>query len=186
MAGDRKVRKLREARAAMIGARERILRSIEGRSEAELRRTPAGGGWSPLEVLAHIGRAEHLTVKAFEKRERGEPVRIPARCWWYRLPIAIAVSGIPIPAPKLVRPKTLAELDAKAVIEGLELSRRGLLAFADRLGEAAFSDFVLPHFLLGRFDGITWFTFIGRHETKHLGQLERLWRAFARASVPAA
>lgn len=179
MASERKVRALREARAAMIGTRERILRSVEGRSDAELTRKPAGGGWCALEVLAHIGTAERLTLKAFEKLDRGEPLRIPKRCWYYRLPMSIGMSGIRVRAPKPVRPKPLSELEPKAVLDGLDQTRKGLLAFADRYGEARFADLVMPHFLLGRFDGVTWYTFIARHEGKHLGQIERLWTEFA-------
>jgi hypothetical protein len=60
------------------------------------------------------------------------------------------------------------------VLEGLKASRRDLLAIADRMGEARFAAMVFPHFLLGRFSGLDWFTFIGRHEGKHLGQIRRV------------
>jgi hypothetical protein len=33
---------------------------------------------------------------------------------------------------------------------------------------------IFPHFLLGRFSGVTWFRFIGKHEARHLAQIRRV------------
>ncbi len=42
------------------------------------------------------------------------------------------------------------------------------------MGEERFAAMVFPHFLLGRFDGVDWFRFLGRHEGRHLGQIRRV------------
>ena len=60
------------------------------------------------------------------------------------------------------------------VLEALRTSRRDLFALADRMGEERFAAMIFPHFLLGRFSGVTWFRFIGKHERRHLGQLRRV------------
>ncbi|MEO6324214.1 MAG: DinB family protein [Thermoanaerobaculia bacterium] len=173
MSNDRRTHALREARAEMIAVRQRILDAAEGRSNELLLTAPAGGGWSGAEVLDHIRTAESQLVKALGKVERGETVRIPKRAWYYRLPMAPAFWPIRIPAPRLVRPRPRAELRPREVLESLATSRAELFALADRMGEEKFSRLVFPHFLLGRFTGLTWFRFISRHERKHLGQLER-------------
>jgi hypothetical protein len=77
-------------------------------------------------------------------------------------------------APKLVRPRPRAELVPREVLERLAASRRALLERADRLGEEGWLRLVFPHFLLGRFTGLSWFRFIAGHETKHLKQLRRI------------
>ena len=173
MSNERRVNALRAARAEMTSVRERILRAAEGRSDELLLTPPSDGGWSGAEVLDHIRTAETLLVKALEKVGRGEVVRIPKRAWYYRLPMTPVFWSFRIPAPRIVRPRPRAEIRPREVIEGLAASRAELLAFADRMGEETFSRFVYPHFLLGRFTGLTWFRFITGHERKHAGQLER-------------
>lgn len=169
----RRVRVLRQARARMIDVRERILRSVEGRSDAELLQPPSPGAWSAAEVLDHLRVAESKLVKGLTKVERGEPVRLPSRVWFYRLPMGVAFVPFRLSAPAPVRPRPAAELSPAEVLGGLAASRRDLLAVADRLGEERFSRLLFPHFLLGRFDGLDWFRFIARHEERHREQLVR-------------
>lgn len=169
-----RVEKLRAARAEMIAVRERILAVVAGRSDAELARPPADGGWSAVEVLDHIRTAESQLGKALRKIQNGEPVRIPRRAYFYRLPMSLAFSPVKIKAPKPVRPKPLAELVPKEVVDGLHASRHALLVYVDEIGEEAFSRLMVPHFLLGRFSGVDWLRFIAGHEKRHLGQVERV------------
>lgn len=164
---------LREARARMERVRREIAASVAGKSDAELMASPAGGGWCAAEVLDHLRTAESSLVKALGKLERGEPTRVPRRAWFYRLPMSPVFWPIKLRAPKLVRPRPRAEVKPAEVLEGLVASRRELLALADRMGEERFARFVFPHFLLGRFTGVSWFRFIAGHEGKHLKQLRR-------------
>jgi hypothetical protein len=169
-----RISKLRAARSAMEAVRAEIYLAAEGRSEAELLTPPKSGGWCAAEVLDHIRTAEAQVVKALGKQDRGEPVRIPKRAWFYRIPMALAFPPIRIPAPKPVRPRAARDIKPAEVLEGLKTSRRDLLAFADRLGEERFASLIFPHFILGRFSGLSWFRFIGKHENRHLGQLKRV------------
>jgi DinB superfamily len=182
MSDDRRVRALRAARAEMTSVRQLILRVVEGRSDESLLTPPPNGGWSGAEVLDHIRTAEAQLVKALTKVERGEVVRIPKRAWYYRLPMSPAFWPIRVPAPRPVRPRPRAEIRPGEVLESLAASRAALFALADRFGEEKFSRLVFPHFLLGRFTGLTWFRFISRHERKHLGQLERTLASVAAAN----
>ncbi len=164
---------LRQARADMIAVREQIYRSVEGRTDEALLRRPADGGWSAAEVLDHIRTAETLLVKGLRRVSRGDPVRIPRRAWFYRLPMAPVFWSIRVPAPKLVRPRPPVELKPADVVAGLRASRQDLFELADAMGEERFASLLFPHFLLGRFRGLDWFRFISRHEKKHAGQLDR-------------
>lgn len=165
---------LREARARMEAVREEIYRAVAGKSDAELLCPPADGGWSAAEVLDHIATAERTLVRALAKHEKGEPTRVPKRAWLYRLPISPAFWKIKFTAPKLVRPRPRAEVKPAEVLEGLKTSRANLLAIAERMGEEKFARMIFPHFILGRFSGVTWFRFIGKHETRHLAQIRRV------------
>jgi hypothetical protein len=157
----------------MTAVREEILRTVAGRSDEELLRVPPDGGWCAAEVLDHIATAEGKLVKALDRHERGEPTRVPRRAWFYRLPMTPFFSRIRFRAPKMVRPRPRAELSPREVLARLADSRRALLARAEGLGEERFARLVFPHFLLGRFTGVSWFRFIAGHEGKHLEQIRR-------------
>ena len=172
-----RVDSLRQARARMEAVRTLIYEAVAGRTEAELLCPPAGGGWSAAEVLDHVATAERTLVRALTKHEKGEPTRVPKRAWLYRLPMSPAFWKIKFEAPKPVRPRPRAEVKPAEVLESLRTSRAGLFEIADRMGEEQFARMVFPHFILGRFSGVSWFRFIGRHEARHLSQLRRVLAA---------
>src|ERR1019366_5998075 len=94
-----RVHALREARGEMVRVRLEILTAVVGKSDAELLACPLGGGWSAAEVLDHIRTAEGSLVKALGKLERGEPTRVPARGWYYRLPLRGGGGRARVPRP---------------------------------------------------------------------------------------
>ena len=165
---------LRQARERMETVRAEIYAEVLGKTDTELLAPAPDGGWSAAEVLDHLRNAEGSLVRALAKHEKGEPTRVPKRAWFYRIPVAPFFWKIKFRAPKLVRPRPRAEVKPGEVLEQLRTSRRDLLALADRMGEERFAAMIFPHFLLGRFDGVDWFTFLARHEGKHLGQLRRV------------
>lgn len=165
---------LRQARDRMEAVREELYAAVSGKTDAELLCPPSGGGWSAAEVLDHLRAAEGSLVRALTKFEKGEPTRVPKRAWWYRVPMSPFFWHIRFTAPKLVRPRPRQEVNPGEVLEALRTSRRDLLALADRMGEERFARLVFPHFLLGRFTGVTWFRFIGKHEARHLAQIRRV------------
>jgi hypothetical protein len=170
----KRIHELRSARAAMTDTRERILSLAEERDDIELLAVPKEGGWCAAEVLDHLRTAEGKLVKGLLKVEKGEKVRLPKRAWLYRLPMGIAFVNVKLEAPRPVRPNARAEIRPRETVAAMRASRTELLALADRLGEERFSRFLFPHFLLGRFDGLDWFRFLHRHESRHLAQLERV------------
>ncbi|HKC24465.1 MAG TPA: DinB family protein [Thermoanaerobaculia bacterium] len=175
MSVSRRAEALARARGEMTGVRERILAFVGPRSDVELLAAPAAGGWCAAEVLDHLRTAEGKLLKGLLRVERGEPVRLPRRAYFYRLPMGIAFANVKLKAPGPVRPRAAAEIGSpREVIATMRTSRDELLALADRLGEERFSRFLFPHFLLGRFDGLDWFRFLARHESRHLAQLARI------------
>jgi hypothetical protein len=170
----RRVRALREARGRMNAVREELYAAVAGKSDAELLAPPADGGWSAAEVLDHLRRAEGGLVRGLAAQRRGEPLKVPARAYWYRLPMTVAFSQIRFTAPKPVRPRPAAEVNPQEVLTKMKESRAALLAFVDEVGEERFLDTLLPHFILGRFRGLDWFRFLAGHEGRHLGQLRRV------------
>ena len=170
----RRILALREAREKMNAVREEIYATVAGKSDDELLAPPPDGGWSAAEVLDHISRAERGVAKGFPALERGEPLKVPRIAWLYRLPMGLAFLDLKFRAPKPVRARPRSEIRPSEVLERLRASRAALLDYVEKTGEERFSRMVLPHFVLGRFDGLDWFRFIGRHEARHLGQIRRV------------
>ena len=158
----------------MIAVREEIYRAVDGKSEEELLRPAPNGGWSAAEILDHISRAERGVAKGFPALEQGQPLKVSRIAWFYRLPMGLAFGERKFQAPKPVRPRTRSEIRPYEVIERLRTSRSALLAYIEKTGEERFSRIVMPHFILGRFSGLAWLRFIGRHEARHLAQLRRV------------
>jgi len=165
---------LHEARTRMNAVREELYRAVEGRGDEELLAPPPDGGWSAAEVLDHISRAERGVAKGFPALERGEPLKVPRIAWLYRLPMGLAFLDVKFRAPKPVRARPRSEIRPREVLERLRASRAALLEYVEKTGEERFSRMVLPHFVLGRFDGLDWFRFIARHEERHLAQIRRV------------
>lgn len=170
----RRVAALREARGRMNAVREEIYAAVAGRSDSELLAPPRDGGWSAAEVLDHLSRAERGVAKGFPALERGERLKVPRIAWFYRLPMGLAFQDVKFQAPKPVRARPRAEIRPSDVLERLQASRAALLAYIETTGEERFSRIVMPHFILGRFTGLAWLRFIGRHEARHLEQIRRL------------
>lgn len=165
---------LREARTRMNAVREELYRTVEGKSDAELLAPPKDGGWSAAEVLDHLRKAEGGLVRGLEALRRGEPLKVPRRAYWYRLPMSVAFWPVRFSAPKPVRPRPRAEVNPREAVAKLKESRAALLAFVEKVGEDEFRKILLPHFVLGRFHGLDWFRFIAGHEARHLGQIRRI------------
>jgi hypothetical protein len=175
MTTSRRVAVLRAARDEMNAVRDRIYAVAGPRSDAELLKPPPGGGWCAAEVLDHLRTGESKLVRALLKIEKGEPLRMPKRAYFYRLPMSIAFTNVKLRAPKLVRPRAAAELGPPhELLDAMKTSRKELRAYADRLGEERWLKLVFPHFLLGRFDGLDWYRFLAKHEGRHLAQMERI------------
>lgn len=158
----------------MNAVRGELYRAVEGKTDEELLAPPPDGGWSAAEVLDHLRKAEGGLVRGLEAQRRGEPLKIPRRAFWYRIPMGFAFPPFRVRAPKPVRPRPRAEVNPREVLAKLRESRARLLAFVDRVGEDPFRRTLLPHFVLGRFHGLDWFRFIARHEARHLGQIRRV------------
>ena len=167
-------RDCREARARMEAVREEIYRAVAGKSDSELLAPPPDGGWSAAEVLDHLRAAEGSLVRALKKFEKGEPTRVPKRRVVVpRADVAVLLAH-PVHGAEARTSAPARGGESEEVLEALRTSRRDLLALADRMGESRFAAMIFPHFLLGRFSGVTWFRFLGSHETRHLGQLRRV------------
>jgi uncharacterized damage-inducible protein DinB len=155
----------------------------------------APDAWSVGEVLDHLHRVEAGVAKLLAVRVskgRAAGTLLPARPETEEeLAAAIAhfegrtaaITSRPLVAPEMVRPQ--AEGSKEALLDALRASRAALLAAA---ADGAAYDLAAvrhPHPTLGDMDLREWIVFLGRHERRHVAQIEAVKRALAEGSARA-
>jgi hypothetical protein len=131
------------------------------------------GGWSALEVLEHLLLVEAGTVRLL--------TRLLRRAMESGLPAAentaphdgdrIELAPIRIEAPDFVVPTGTRDPDQ--VLEELAGSRQALREVADLASPYDVSRLTGRHVVLGEINFYQWLSFIGAHERRHRGQVER-------------
>jgi uncharacterized damage-inducible protein DinB len=148
-------------------ARQATWRAVESPDPALLSKTPAGGGWSLLQVLEHLHAMETLTVQRLREAEPLEGRPTPD------LSVALDL-GRRLEAPAAVRPRgafaTLA--DARRGLE--ESSTKLRQAFAEAVASGRADTHGLPHPVFGAMSIRQRYEAVALHELRHLYQIYRI------------
>jgi DinB superfamily len=157
--------------------RAAVVRAVAPLSPEEAARRPSPGAWSVDEILTHLSLVEPGVAKRIAKsvgKAKGEGL---AR----ETSVASVLGSLDGPALDRLNEKQVAPefVDPKAVLPhtealaALALSRESL---RHAMGEAdgwALETVVAPHPRLGTLNMYQWLVFLGRHERRHLAQIER-------------
>ncbi len=161
---------LTETRAA-------IVRAVAPLSPEDAARRPSPGAWSVDEILTHLSLVEPGVAKRIAKsvgRAKGEGLERETSVTSVLGSLdgpALDRLNEPQVAPEFVEPKAV--LPLSEALRALALSRESL---RHAMGEAdgwALEKVVAPHPRLGTLDMYQWLVFLGRHERRHLAQIER-------------
>ena len=163
--------------------RAAIVRVVAPLSPEESARRPSPGAWSVDEILTHLSLVEPGVAKRIVKsvgKAKGEGLERETS-------VSSVLGSLDGPAldrlneaqvaPEFVEPKTVLPLFES--LHALALSRESL---RHAMGEAdgwALGKVVAPHPRLGTLDMYQWLVFLGRHERRHLAQIERTIAAVA-------
>jgi hypothetical protein len=167
---------LDETRAAIIWA-------VAPLSPEEAARRPSPEAWSVDEILTHLSLVEPGVAKRVAKsvgKAKGEGLGRETS----DAPVLGCLDGPALDrlnekqvAPEFVEPKAV--LSLSEALAALALSRQSV---RHAMGEAdgwALENVVAPHPRLGTIDMYQWLVFLGRHERRHLAQIERTIAALA-------
>ncbi|MGA7992782.1 MAG: DinB family protein [Thermoanaerobaculia bacterium] len=158
-------------------SRSRVVSAARAVAPENSARRPPGGGWSVDEILTHLALVEPGVAKLVEKsvrraRESGLPRETSEE------PVLHLLDGRPIErvetpwtAPDFVVPREALERDT--ALAALVRSRETLTAAIAELDGWALAEVAAPHPILGALNMYEWLVFLGKHELRHLSQLER-------------
>jgi uncharacterized damage-inducible protein DinB len=177
------VTRLREIVEYIEAARAELLAVISGLSQEDLDIRPAADQWSIGEILHHLHLIESQVARLLAKQvARAMRIGLGADGGGESLlhsldRFAIDASPEKTAAPESVTPSRSISKDT--LLEQLGRSRAEL---SQALGQAAVFDLSrlhFPHPVLGRLDMYQWVLYVGKHETRHRHQIERVKLAIA-------
>jgi uncharacterized damage-inducible protein DinB len=161
---------LDETRAAVVRAVERL-------SPEDAARRPSPGTWSVDEILTHLSLVEPGVAKRVAKsvgKAKGDGLERETS-------VSSVLDSLDGPAldrlnekqtaPEIVDPKTV--LSLSEALAALALSRESLRHAMAEADGWALEKVVAPHLRLGTLNMYQWLVFLGRHERRHLAQIER-------------
>jgi hypothetical protein len=162
--------------AEIDAVRIRLLAAIEGVTQEQLDRRPSEEKWSAGEILHHLARSEQgIAIMLARGITRARTAGIAASGAVPPRPTRLDDVGIergarPSVAPSTLEPKRgMARDEILAALERSRVSLKSALADSD---DVELSALRFPHPVLGELDPYEWIDFIGRHEQRHLGQIE--------------
>jgi hypothetical protein len=172
-----------EIAAYLDETRAAVVRAVASLSPEESARRPAPGDWSVDEILTHLSLVEPGVAKRIAKsvgRAKGEGLERETSV----SSVLGSLDGAPLEklnerqvSPEIVEPKTV--LPLPEALAALALSRESLRHAMAEADGWALESVVAPHLRLGPINMYQWLVFVGRHESRHLAQIERTIAALA-------
>lgn len=170
--------RLREIATYLDSIRGRLARVIADTPRAALTVVPAPGTWSGAQIIQHLGKAEGSTAKLLEgvfaaalvaglKAETSETSLLTSLARFEGNGDALR----PLVAPERLRPSDDADLDASWA--SLQAVRERTYRAYSTVDGRDLTAVIAPHPLFGPLTGYEWLLFLGKHEERHLAQLNR-------------
>ena len=169
--------RMAEIAAYLDETRAAIVRAVAPLSPEEAARRPAPEAWSVDEILTHLSLVEPGVAKRIAKsvgKAKGEGLERETS-------VASVLGSLDGPAlerlnekqvaPEFVEPKAV--LSLSEALAALALSRESLRHAMAEADGWALEKVVAPHPRLGTLNMYQWLVFLGRHERRHLAQIER-------------
>jgi len=157
--------------------RDAVVRAVASLSPEDAARRPAPDAWSVDEILTHLSLVEPGVAKRIAKsvgKAKGEGLERETAV----SPVLGSLDGPALDrlnekqvAPEFVDPKSV--LSMTEALAALARSREGLRHAMSEADGWALEKVVAPHPRLGVLDMYQWLVFLGRHERRHLAQIER-------------
>jgi hypothetical protein len=172
--------KVQEIVTEIEAVRQALYDAVADLSQAQLDFKPAPDHWSISENLSHLNKVERGLPKLYpmllEKLEEAGWKPETEGSMLNSLDHTILDDATKkFQAPERVQPQT--GLTKDEVLAALRQSRQAVLAAIAPAGEYDLSGVTWPHPALGDINFYQWVLFIGKHEQRHLGQIEEVKRS---------
>lgn len=146
-------------------------------SQLQLDFKPSPESWSIGEVLNHLNIVEKGMPRLYAMllAKAAEAGLSPATngSWAKSLDtFKLDVVTQKMPAPERVLPQF--GIEKNELLDSLRQSRQALVEAVSQAGDFDFSGVKFPHPFLGEINFYQWILFIGKHEARHLSQIEKI------------
>jgi uncharacterized damage-inducible protein DinB len=162
--------------ARLESGRRTLLDSLAGLSDADVRRAPAEGAWSIVQVLGHLTRSDEATLTYLRKKMQA-PAAIPPAgpMSWVRMVAVAAVLRSPVrrKAPSLTAnpPAAVGLEEARARWDRV---RADWTAFLEAFPPELLGRAVFRHPFAGRMSIAHTLGFMQEHQRHHARQIARV------------
>ena len=169
--------KIQEILSEIEAVRANLYAAADGFSQEQLDFKPSPESWSMGEVLSHLQVVEKglprlysmLLAKAAEAGLTPET----EGSWVKSLDeFKLEVVTRKMPAPERVLPQS--GIAKNELIASLQQSRQALLEAVSQAGDFDYSGVKFPHPFFGEINFYQWILFVGKHEARHLSQIEKI------------
>jgi hypothetical protein len=157
--------------------RSQLLAMVSGSTQSELDSRPLPDQWSIGEILHHLSIIEnqvtHVAAKQIGRAEKSGLAPDPSDESILQSLDQFAIETAPqkIASPQFAVPtKSIKKED---LLEELKKSRIALMEQLRKAHSYDLSRLQFPHPVLGRLDMYQWILYVGKHEQRHIHQMER-------------
>lgn len=155
----------------------KLLKELESYEDEQLNKSPAEGGWSPLQVLQHLKQAEELSMRYLQKKLsynpelKGAGLLSGLRSWLLKTYLR---APFKFKAPKNVDTTDMPrDLSLKNITKEWMAIRRELREFLASLPDDIYSKEVYRHPFAGRLTLAGMVDFFEEHFRRHQRQVQR-------------
>jgi uncharacterized damage-inducible protein DinB len=171
--------KVQEIVTEIEAVRQALYDAVADLSQAQMDFKPAPDRWSISENLSHLNKVERGLPKLYpmllQKLEEAGWKPETEGSMLNSLDGTVLDGAQKFQAPERVQPQS--GLAKAEVLTALQQSRQAILAAVAPSPEYDLSGVTWPHPALGDINFYQWVLFIGKHEQRHLGQIEAIKQA---------
>ncbi len=169
--------KIQEIINELESARANIYAVANELSQMQLDFKPNPESWSIGEILSHLTVVEKGLPRLYSMLlgKAAEAGLTPETegSWVNSLDeFQLDVVNRKLPAPERVLPQS--GIAKNELIESLQHSRQALIEAVSQAGDYDYSAVKFPHPALGDINFYQWILFVGKHEMRHLSQIEKI------------
>ncbi len=174
--------KVQEIVNEIEAVRQQIYAAVAELSQAQMDFKPAPDAWSVSEILSHLNKVERGLPKLYSMMlqklaEAGWQPETEGSMLGSLDHAQLDVASKKFQAPERVLPQS--GLSKAEILSALEQSRQAIVAAVAPAGDYDLSGVTWPHPALGDINFYQWILFVGKHEKRHLGQIQALKKLLA-------
>jgi uncharacterized damage-inducible protein DinB len=153
-----------------------LLKTVGGLSSTEAEKSPGPGEWSVVEILHHLYLGEAGVSQLLEKQvERAGKKGIGPDLENESLLTSLDRFSLERVTTKINAPPQTVPQQGIEMSKMLELLKNGREKFLEIISRASaynLSELSFPHPAMGKVNMYQWILFVGKHETRHIHQIE--------------